>query len=70
MGVKLGIKFATGVMMIDGNYEVPGCPIRIGPPLPQTGCGVGFQFPKNRIDRLLMRFDKPLVITQVGHYRN
>ena len=70
VGVELGIEFAAGVVVVNGEHQVAGGAVVVGAILPDAGGGIGFQFLKGFADGLLVSFDQPIIAAQLGHDGN
>ena len=70
MRVELRIELATGVVVIDGEHQVPGDAILVGAVHPHTRRRRGLQFLQGRLDRVLMRLHEPVILAECGHDRD
>jgi hypothetical protein len=70
MRVQLRIELATGVVVIDGEDQVPCDAILVGAIHPHTRRRRRLQFLQGRLNSVLMRLHEPFIRSECGHDRD
>jgi len=70
MRVELGIKLTTGVVVIDGEHQVPRAAILVRPIEADARRRRGLELPQGDVNRVLMRLHEPVIRAEDRHDRN
>jgi hypothetical protein len=66
VSVQLRIKLAAGVVVVDGERQVPGRPVLIGASLPHAAGRKSLGFFQGFCDGSAMCFDQPIIAPRIA----